>query len=281
MTDISPWTCPSCDSAVTTPYCSGCGEGAASTRDLTLRGLLGQLFYAVTNIDSKLIRSFRLLVNRPGALTAAYMQGQRVLYLKPISLFLVANVLFFAVQSMTSTNIFSSTLDSHLHQQDWSEFAQTLVASRLVELQTTLDRYAPLFNQAAVLNAKALIILMVLPFALLLPLAFRRSGQPFVAHAVFSLHLYAFLLLLFCFSLAIAAVHVAFGGAGLKSAMMDNVLSVFNLGACVAYLYYATGAFYGATGAARAIKSIVLAIMVAAIVLGYRFVIFLITLHYT
>lgn len=281
MTAIPSWNCPSCNATVATSYCPECGESRPRAHDLTLRELAGELFHAFSSIDGKLVRSFRQLVNHPGALTVAYARGRRVPYLGPVPLFFIANVLFFAVQSMTGTNIFSSTLDSHLHQQDWSELAQSLVSRRLSELQTTLERYASLFNHAAVLYAKSLIVLMVPPFALLLPVAFRRSGHSLVAHAVFSLHLYAFLLLLFCFSLAVAAVDVMFGGAGLSSARLDNILSVFNLAACAVYLYAATGAFYGASGAGRVIKSIALAVAVAAIVLGYRFVIFLITLYYT
>lgn len=106
-------------------------------------------------------------------------------------------------------------------------------------MRTSLELYAPVFNQAVALNAKSLIILMVLPFALLLPLVFFRNRQPFMAHVVFSLHLYAFLLLLFCVSLGIAAVDVLFGGA------------------------------------------LALALTVSGIVLGYRFVLFLITLYGT
>jgi hypothetical protein len=250
-------------------------------RDLTLRGLVAQLFHAFSSIDSRLLRSFRCLANRPGALTVAYVQGQRMPYIGPIPLFLIANAVFFAAQSLTNTNIFSSTLDSHLHQQDWNGLAQRLVARRLENRQLTLDAYAPVFDQAVVLNAKSLIILMVLPFALVLPVLFHRSRQPFVAHAVFSLHLYAFLLLLFCVSLAVAAIDVLFGGAGLSSARLDNVLSIFNLAACAAYLYFATGAVYATRGPARVAKVVALALIAAVIVPGYRFLIFLITLYST
>lgn len=145
----------------------------------------------------------------------------------------------------------------------------------------TLESYAPIFNQAVVTNAKSLIILMVLPFTLLLPIIFFRAGRPFVAHIVFSLHLYTFLLLLFCLCVAIAAVDVLFGGAGLYSSAMDNVLSIFNLAACAVYLYLATGRVYGGNGMKRAVKVAILAPAVAVILLGYRFVIFLVTLYST
>ncbi len=144
-----------------------------------------------------------------------------------------------------------------------------------------LDLYTPIFNQAVVLNAKSLIILMAVPFALLLPIVFYRQQRPFVAHVVFSLHLYTFLLLLFCVSLTVAAVDVLFGGAGLNSARMDNILSIFNLAACTAYLYIATGRVYGGSRMIRALKVLVLAPAVASILLGYRFAIFLITLYST
>lgn len=281
MTVTNSWICPTCNRKVATPYCPACGERPLDAHDLTLCGLFDQLFHALSNIDSRLIRSFRTLVSRPGLLTLAYVRGQRLPYTGPFQLFLIANVLFFAMQSLTNTNIVSSKLDSHLHNQDWSVLAQRLVSHRVEAMQTTLDLYAPIFNQAVVVNAKSLIILMVVPFALLLPIMFYRARQPFVAHIVFSLHLYAFLLVLFCVSLAVAAVDVMFGGAGLDSARMDNILSVFNLAACATYLYIATGRVYGAGRMIRVIKVAVLAPAVASILLGYRFTVFLITLYST
>ena len=281
MTVTESWTCPTCNSTVSTPFCPTCGESPPSARDLTLRGLFTQLFHALSSIDGRLLRSSRCLVTRPGVLTVAYVQGRRMPYLGPFQLFLIANVLFFAMQSLTNTNIVSSTLDSHLHHQDWRAVAQRLVAHRLETKQTTLDLYAPTFNQAIVLYAKSLIILMVLPFAILSLILFYRNRQPFVAHVVFSLYFYAFLLLLFCVSLAVAAVDVLLGGAGLNSARMDNILSLINLTACATYLFIATGTVYGASGLIRGIKVLVLALAVAGILLGYRFILFLITLYAT
>lgn len=123
-----PWTCPTCNGTLSTPYCPACGESPPSARDLTLRGLFRQLFHAFSSIDGRLIRSFRCLVTRSGGLTVAYVQGRRMTYLGPFQLLLVANVLFFAMQSLAKANIVSSTLDSHLHNQDWHTVAQRLVS---------------------------------------------------------------------------------------------------------------------------------------------------------
>lgn len=281
VTSAKPWVCPTCHCEVATPFCPACGERPLAPRDLTLGGMLAQLFHAFTNVDGRLIQSFRCLLNRPGALTVAYVNGRRASYIGPFQLFLLANVLFFAAQSLTGVNIVGVTMDSHLNGQDWSSLAQELVAKRLDALQTTMEDYAPVFNQVIVLNAKTLIILMVAPFALLLPLTFYGERKPFVTHLTFSLHFHAFLLLLFCVSLAVGAVHVLLGGEGLQSARLDNVLSGINFAAAALYLYVATGAVYGARGALRVVKVLALTAGAAGILLAYRFLLFLITLYST
>src|SRR5262249_34552029 len=145
---------------------------------------------------------------------------------------------------LTSQNVFSTTLDSHLHHQDWSAYAQELVARRVESQHMTLDRYAPVFNEAVGVNAKSLIILTGLAFARGPPLRFYRSPRSFGAHLVFSLHLYTFLLLLFCAALVVAAINTWFGGAGLASPRVDHILSIAQLLLCAVYLYIAVGRVY-------------------------------------
>ncbi|HEV7667975.1 MAG TPA: DUF3667 domain-containing protein [Thermoanaerobaculia bacterium] len=275
------WTCPTCGGTVATPFCPTCGESRLRPRDLTLRGLFDQLVEAFSSLDGRLLRSFRRLVSRPGALTVAYIAGRRKPFAGPVQLFLIANVLFFAVQSLTHTNVFSSPLADHLHHQDWEVVARRLVADHLAASGTTLTLYEPVFDRAVVVNAKSLIILMVVPFALLLPVAFYRDRRPFLTHVVFAFHLYAFLLLLFCVSLGIAALDVGLGGGGLRSSRLDNVLSIVNLTGCAAYLYLSMGTVYGTRGVPRLLKAIALALAVGGIVLGYRFALLLITLYGT
>jgi hypothetical protein len=127
------------------------------------------------------------------------------------------------------------------------------------------------------LNSKSLIVLMVPPFALLPALVFWRRHRPFVGHIIFSLHFYAFLLLLLCVSLAIVGSSLFFGGPGLESETFDHVLSVVELLVCATYLYIAVGSVYGASGALRILKVAMLASAVGGIFLGYRLSLMLIT----
>jgi hypothetical protein len=266
---------------VTTPYCARCGEEPRAPRDLTLRGLAEKLIHASTSIDRRAIRTTRRLLFHPGDLAVAWIRGVRKPYVAPFKLFLIANVIFFALQWLTGQTVFSSSLESHLHHQDWSALAQSLVSRRVEVTHTTLAQYAPVFNRAVVVNAKSLIVLMTLPFALLLALVFWRQRRPVMGDVVFSLHLYTFLLLFFCVALVAAKCSAALGFGGLDSPRIDNVLSVVNILACALYLYAAIGPMYGATGAPRVLQTVVLAVAVGTIVVGYRFVVFLITLYTT
>ena len=273
------WTCPTCVELRETPFCPRCGEEPLAPRDLTLRGLAEKLLHAFTSIDARAVRTARRLLRNPGDLTVAWVRGVRKPFVAPFQFFLLANVIFFATQSLSGETVFSSTLDSHLHHQDWSELAQSLVTERMAATRTDLKELAPAFDRAVVLNAKSLIVLMTIPFALLLPVVFFREHRPFMAHVVFSLHLYTFLLLLFCLALLAAKASALLGTGGLESASVDNVLSVANLAACMLYIYLAIGPAYHAAGAPRAMKAVVLAVAVAAIVVGYRFLLFVITLY--
>ncbi len=281
MSAAEAWICPTCGERVTTPFCPHCGESPLQPPDLTLRGLSAHLLHAETSIDGRLLRTMWCLIRHPGMLTVAHMNGQRKPYIAPFQLFPLANVIFFAMQSLTGTQIFGSSLESHLHHQDWSAFAQSLVSERLAKTQTSLVVYAPVFDRAAVLNAKSLIILMVFPFALLLSLMFLRSRTPFITCVYFSLHLYTFLLLLFSLALLAAALDVLSGGRGLESPRIDTILSVINLVICGAYTFNAARPVFGASGPGRLAKAVALALAAGAIVLGYRFAIFMITSYWT
>ena len=248
-------------------------------RDLKVDDLAARIFAALSSIDGKLMRSFRALLLTPGALTLSYVAGRRRPYLGPLQLFLIANALFFAVQSWTHLAIFSSPLDSHLHNQDWQEIARGMTAARLEARHQTLAQFAPAFDRAALLNAKALIILMALAFAPVLPMLYPGARRAFGAHVVFALHLYAFILLVMCVSMLLAEAELLVGGSGLASEPVDIALSIFNLAACAAYLYPATGRFYGSRGAARIAKVALLTAALGGIALAYRFTIFLITLY--
>ena len=131
------------------------------------------------------------------------------------------------------------------------------------------------------MNAKSLIGLMVLPFSLFPPLVFWRSAHPYTAHVVFSLHFYAFMLLLFCLPLAALTVDDALGGTGTLTPQADDIFSVVLLFVCGAYLFLASRRVYATRGFPLAMQTLVLTVAVVAIFLVYRFTLLPITLYTT
>src|SRR4029450_7973721 len=66
-----------------------CRDKKLEGKDLTFMGLIGQVFQTVTSVDSRLLRSLRVLMTRPGAITSAYLDGPRKPYIGPLQLFLL------------------------------------------------------------------------------------------------------------------------------------------------------------------------------------------------
>ncbi|MDX2222139.1 MAG: DUF3667 domain-containing protein [Rhodospirillaceae bacterium] len=277
----TPWTCPTCRQTVTTPFCAMCGEHPLDPREHSLRGVVTLAFQAMSNVDSRLVRSFKTLIARPGRLTEAFMSGRRKPYIGPFQVFLIANVLFFAMQSLSNMKIFSNTLDFRLDGQLWSDWGAALVADRLASSGRTYAAYAPVFDQAVAINAKSMIGLMVLPFALAAPLLFWRKRRPFAAHVAFALHFYAFLLLLFCVPLVITALDTFVGGTGVLSQGADDATSILLLTAGGFYLYAAIGPAYAARGPWRIVQALLLTAAAVWVFLVYRFALLPITLYTT
>lgn len=274
------WRCPTCGTAVSTPHCPSCAERRLQARDLRMHGLLAQIAQSLSSVDSRLLRTLKSLLLRPGELTVAYLQGRRKPFIAPFPFFLIVNVAFFAVQSFSGNAIFSTPLDSHLHSQDWSALAQSLVGERLRALDLPLASFTLLFDQAVQVNAKSLVILMTIPFAMVLALLMNRQERPLVAHAVFSLAFYAFFLIWLCVLLGVLFLLTRFIGLDLHSHAVDWGLFLSLLAATAVYLHRAVGVAYDLKGSRRALTVLVLTLTVGFGVLGYRFAIFLITLYW-
>src|SRR5258707_936808 len=102
MTAIEGWSCVTCGTKVCTPHCSECGESEIRANDLGLRHLLVEAFHALTDVDSRLLRSFRALLFHPGALTAAYLDGPRNPYISPFEVFRIAKNSTFAIRNTSN-----------------------------------------------------------------------------------------------------------------------------------------------------------------------------------
>jgi hypothetical protein len=70
---------------------------------LSLHEVVGDVTHSLLHVDSRLWRTLRSLLLRPGELTREFIAGRHQLYLPPFRLYLVVSVLYFALSALLPT----------------------------------------------------------------------------------------------------------------------------------------------------------------------------------
>lgn len=82
--------CVSCGALLAGEYCHACGERRRTPEQLSLRHSLREFADDVFDLDSRVVRSLRLLLLQPGFLTLEFIRGRRRPYLGPLRMYLTA-----------------------------------------------------------------------------------------------------------------------------------------------------------------------------------------------
>jgi Protein of unknown function (DUF3667) len=190
-------TCVSCGQPLTGKYCAQCGERALAQDEYTLRRFLAETFHDVSSVDAKLYRTLRLLVRRPGLLTVEYLQGRRVPYLRPIQLFLLANLVYFVIQPLTGYSGFNTNLVGHMQGQFYSQPLEirSRVEQRVAQQGSTFENYEAAFNRRSSLYARSLTAVLIPLFSLAVAVMFAAKRRPLANHLIFATHFMAWQLL--------------------------------------------------------------------------------------
>ncbi len=96
--------CKNCNKSqnIEDKFCSNCGQKNISK--LNMKFVFGEVFQTLFNLDSKVFRSLRFLIFKPGFLTKEYVEGRRVSYLPPIRIYIVLSFIFFFSISVFDVN---------------------------------------------------------------------------------------------------------------------------------------------------------------------------------
>ncbi|MFO1051193.1 MAG: DUF3667 domain-containing protein [Planctomycetota bacterium] len=189
----SPERCPSCGEIVRGSFCGDCGERRFdAVRDHSLARLFAEFLEGITSLDGRWIRSFRTLLFRPGVLTAEYLRGARVHFLRPVPLFFATSVLFY----LFFTNAYAAEfndLDRAIH--GGNRIANVLgfdVLARLHERATaqglTVEVLAATVRERAGQQSKLFLAALLPAWGALSWLCCRRRSRGFVPHLVFAIH---------------------------------------------------------------------------------------------
>jgi len=274
--------CPSCGQTLTGKYCSNCGERVAQPEDYSLVRFALEAVQALTSVESNALRSLKTLITRPGMLTAEYLAGRRKLYLRPLQLFLLCNVIFFLTQIIAPTAVLVSPLTMHLNGLPHKKMARRMVAERIQARKTDYKTYRTKFDATIENQAKTLVICMVPLLALALHASRWRPRRYYVEHLVFAAHAYSYLLLLLA---ALASVsHLILWWALRTHAKLDilfadSTQSLFVAAALGVYIYASLRRAYRLSRPAAVLKAFFLLLCAGLTLYIYRFILFIATYY--
>jgi hypothetical protein len=94
-----PPKCLNCGSVVAGRHCTQCGQ-AADVHVLSMKEVAGDVTHSLLHLDSRVWRTLRILVRKPGELTREFIAGRHQLYIPPFRLYLAVSILYFALQAL-------------------------------------------------------------------------------------------------------------------------------------------------------------------------------------
>lgn len=195
--------CANCGEQLLGKHCHNCGEKKIFKEELTFKNFITQSFDIITHFDSKMWKSVRLLITKPGLLVTENREGRRVRYAKPIQLFFVINVIYFFFLSYLEVGFDAVTNRSseHMNNLFYGNIATSMVNEKIKEKNIPFEQYDEKFYDEIYVESKLLIIFMIPIFALCLKLIYRKQDILYYWHLVFSTYFFCFILLFYTFIL--------------------------------------------------------------------------------
>lgn len=230
--------CPNCNAPMpaSAAYCSACGQAAMGEH--TFKAFLHQFLGDYFTFDSKITRSLRPLLLKPGELTLEYMRGRRARYIPPLRLFIFLSVLFFLVVGWGRATVPEGEEELLREQVFWDSFFASVLPK--------------------------LFFLFLPLFAGLVHLLHREKGGTFVKPFVFSAHVHSFVFLVFG-AYGLVSRLLARGGLVAVNQVLIAVLLLWAL----AYLYLALRrAYRRRTGPQVLAYAALLALYLTVLVIG-------------
>jgi Protein of unknown function (DUF3667) len=188
--------CRNCGAELHGHFCHACGQKAVSA-DLSVHDLLHEGLHEFAHVDGKIVQTLRLLLFKPGELSAEFFRGRRSRYITPIRLYLVCSLLFFGLSAWTA----SPFINIQVTKNDIQNSAEREAVQR-----ETLARLEHLRDEMIHNTPRAMFVLMPV-FGLFSWVCYRRAQPFYVPHLYYAIHFHAFVFLML-------AIRVAFSLGG-------------------------------------------------------------------
>lgn len=177
--------CANCDTTLIGVHCHECGQKKIQPNEFSLKRFLARTFGDLTDIESsKIFKTFKALLVRPGLLTTEYLAGRRGNYIGPVKLYLTFSALYFLFAWGTLAEIRGGATERTAKMP--------YVVSIARKQNVTPAIIADKIHQRAEKFATAFRFFSVLISGTFLAAFYFRMKKYYVEHLVFSLYYYSF-----------------------------------------------------------------------------------------
>ena len=233
---MSAQQCKSCGAEQTDRFCPVCGEERLRPELRSAGYIVKQLFTELTDLNGKFWLTFKTLFLKPGVIDHDYSIGRRKIYVKPITLFLVINVIFVMFSTLSD---FYVNFSSQLEFQIYSGSIKSWIIEYVNESGWTIQEFNERYNQLVKVLARSLIIIQVPFFALFMGVICYQKQLYSGDYLTFSLNYHSCLLMLFLVSAYIDKVFFYINQTEILPFQFKNVIWFILYGGVITYLIFA------------------------------------------
>lgn len=246
-------SCANCGALLNGPYCAQCGQDERDVAAIPLRRLVADAFGDVFSFDSRVFRTLRPLVRRPGLLTVEYLAGRRARYVPPFRLYIFVSLVMFIVLGLTGpqwnfvvTGEGGKTIVStEAAPGAGAEDGEAIESGENAERSADIGRNTAEVSQRLLDRLPQVMIALVPVFGAFVWLANKRRHRLYVPHLVFALHVFSFWFLAWA-SASLLDLAFAPRGPAKATALAVNA----------AYLYLAQRRAYGGSRFANLARTV-------------------------
>lgn len=186
-------TCLNCGTPLQGAFCYHCGQRRIGPADRTVKYFVIQFFGASFFLENNFLKNLWALLTRPGQQTNDFISGARKKWMPPFSVFLLINLIYFIFTPLSDLDL---SLEEQLTQDQHAAIAQAMVNKKIQKENISFEEYSTIYKTQTSKLSSSLIILNVPVLALFLTLLFIRKKMFYADHFIFSLYLFAFVLLI-------------------------------------------------------------------------------------
>lgn len=209
-------------------FCPNCGQEVESNSDL--KSLFTHFLSDYFTFDSKIIRSIKPLITKPGFLTLEYLKGKRVHYIAPLRMFIFLSIIFFLILGISNQSDIQQADNSALDDKLWNQF---------------FESWLP----------KLFFVLLPL-FALIISMLYKKQKRGMLTHFLFAFHFHSSIFILGIIYTLLSYVFEAFSMQTVNLILL-GLFSVY----LAFYLWRALRIVYSETRLKTSWKFIVLAFL--------------------